>query len=289
MRLVQISDIHLSAHNRLNQQNWDRTVDYVNRTMPDLVVLTGDLVLDDPDDAHDLPFAAGQLARLTPQWLAIAGNHDIGDAGARPFCGQRITEARLARFRKEIGPDWWRKDVGGWTYLGINDFLLDEPLPSSEAQYAWLSSIVPTLAGRSVAVFTHKPLFLDSDCETTETIYTVSPRARRRLRDHLDGVDIRFWAAGHTHNSRFVVANGELHVWAPTLAHINHDEGFPFDGDRRAGIVEYELDGGSVRATVVAPPGVVINDVTRLFARHGSFRFSPSAGLAGKVRAEALT
>jgi hypothetical protein len=289
MRLAQISDIHLSAKNRLNQENWEGTVDHINRTMPDLVIVTGDLVLDDPDDPDDLGHAADQLRRLKPQWLAIAGNHDIGDTGARPFCGQRVSEARLARFRSEVGPDWWRRDIGTWTFLGINDFLLDEPLSSSAAQYAWLRSIVPTLAGQNVAVFTHKPLFLRHDAETEETIYTISPRGRHRLREHLRGVDIRFWAAGHSHNSRFVHAGGELHIWAPTLAHINQDERFPFEGDRRAGIVEYMLSGDTVSASFVAPPGVFINDVTELFTRYTSFRHAPQAVPGMKVRAEADT
>jgi alkaline phosphatase D len=276
VKIVQISDIHLSAHNHLNQDNWDRTLHHVNRTMPDLVIVTGDLVLDDPDDAEDLAYAAGQLSRLRPKWVAIAGNHDIGDTGLNPFCDQRVSEDRLARFRTVIGPDWWRRDIGIWTFLGINDFLLDEPLPSSDAQYSWLRSVVPTLADRSVAIFTHKPLFLQSDEETIETRYTVSPRGRRRLRDHLDGLDVSFWAAGHSHNSRFVFAGGEVHIWAPTLAHINHHEPFPFKGDRRAGIVEYTLAGTHVSAELIAPPGVSINDVTALFARYSSFRFAPT-------------
>jgi alkaline phosphatase D len=283
MKLVQISDIHLSEKNRLNQANWDWTVDYVNHTMPDLVIITGDLVLDDPDDPDDLAHAAREIRRLRPQWLALAGNHDIGDTGARPFCGQRVSEARLARFRLQVGPDWWRRDMGGWTFLGINDFLLDEPLASSEAQYAWLASIAPTLADRMVAVFTHKPLFLTEDAETEETIYTISPRGRRRLRGYLEGVGIRFWGAGHSHNGRILKSGGELHVWAPALSHINHEENFPFEGDRRAGIVEYVFCGASVSASLVAPPGVSINDVTDLFSRYPSFRFAPGAAAAGAI------
>jgi hypothetical protein len=175
-----------------------------------------------------------------------------------------------------VGQDWWRRDIGGWTLLGINDFLLDEPLPSSEAQFSWLRSVTPTLIGRKVALFTHKPLFLKTEAETTESIYCITPAGRKRLREHLDGLDINIWAAGHTHNSRLVFADGELHVWAPTLAHINYDERFPFDGDKRAGIVEYTLDGDTVSIQVVEPPGVAINDVTELFARHASFRFLPA-------------
>src|SRR5215813_9114212 len=105
--VIQVSDIHLSAERAYNQANWVACLRHIANEQPDLVVITGDLVLDDPDQTEDHRFARSQLDRIPVPWLAIPGNHDIGDANPNPFMDQHITEERLQRYLSHFGADRW--------------------------------------------------------------------------------------------------------------------------------------------------------------------------------------
>ena len=48
-RIVQISDNHLSARHGYARSNWEATVAHIGALGPELVISTGDLVIDDPD------------------------------------------------------------------------------------------------------------------------------------------------------------------------------------------------------------------------------------------------
>ena len=64
-RVVQLSDTHLSGERAYGAANFDAAVRAVNADPPDLVVATGDLALDQPDNAGDRAFARERFERLT--------------------------------------------------------------------------------------------------------------------------------------------------------------------------------------------------------------------------------
>jgi predicted phosphodiesterase len=66
---------------------WTAAVRYIEKSRPDLVIHTGDVVHDDPDSDRDHEFAAFQMRRLTTPWRIVPGNHDIGDSEPDPFRG----------------------------------------------------------------------------------------------------------------------------------------------------------------------------------------------------------
>ena len=72
-RIVQLSDIHLSPHTEINLVQ--RAVETANRLNPDLLVITGDYVLDFAESIFELAPVLAQL-NATQGVYAILGNHD---------------------------------------------------------------------------------------------------------------------------------------------------------------------------------------------------------------------
>jgi predicted MPP superfamily phosphohydrolase len=95
-RVVQLSDTHLSGERAYGVGNFDTIVRAVNDDPPDLVIATGDLALDDPDNGADRAFARARFERVSVPWRAVPGNHDLGDDGADPWMGEPVTAARRA-------------------------------------------------------------------------------------------------------------------------------------------------------------------------------------------------
>ncbi len=72
-RLIQLSDVHASAVT--HRASLDPLVDRVNALNPDLVVLTGDLVMPFSEEEHG--YLVDALARLRAPLLCCLGNHDL--------------------------------------------------------------------------------------------------------------------------------------------------------------------------------------------------------------------
>lgn len=81
VKLVQLSDLHFDGL-RLSDSMLAEAISVNNIVQPDLVVLTGDYVTDDPAPSVDL---AKQLQKLESRLgtYAVLGNHDIYPRGAR--------------------------------------------------------------------------------------------------------------------------------------------------------------------------------------------------------------
>lgn len=73
-RIVQMSDFHLHPHTQIDHVA--NAVDEANRLKPDLMVLTGDFVLETADSIYEL---APVLSRLNAKYgvFSILGNHDL--------------------------------------------------------------------------------------------------------------------------------------------------------------------------------------------------------------------
>ena len=86
---------------------------------PDLVVHTGDIVLEDPDDDADRAFAAGLMVGLPCPYVVIPGNHDVGFYGDEAHLPRR-----LEAFTATWGADRFVRDVDGWRLVGVDAYLL---------------------------------------------------------------------------------------------------------------------------------------------------------------------
>ncbi len=274
-RVVQVSDPHLSGERGYGVRNFDTIVGEVNAARPDLVIGTGDLALDQPDDAGDRAFARARFERLAVPWRALPGNHDIGDDGPDPWMGEPVTEARRAAWCAAWGADWWVQDAEVWVLLGVNSLLFGSGLAAEPAQASWVAATAAAAAadGRPVAVFLHKPPWMwGGDEERDQKTMTAAGWAA--LRACLGDADVRLFASGHLHQLRASVLDGAASVWAPSTCFVSPGPS-AYGGVKLVGAVEYRFEGRSVSWRLLRPGGLVDHDVARLSGGAESLRFAP--------------
>ena len=99
MRIVQLSDTHVSHLGGVPAENLSLLADHINHDIrPDLVIHTGDVVIADPDSAADRDAAKALLARIDAPLLVLPGNHDVGESADDPWMGLAVTSERIAAF-----------------------------------------------------------------------------------------------------------------------------------------------------------------------------------------------
>ncbi|MBZ6078712.1 metallophosphoesterase family protein [Microvirga puerhi] len=213
MKIIQITDTHLSHLKPHFQENWKPLVDWVNAMGPDLVVHTGDLTVDGADMEEDLIHGREMLRDLRYPTLCVPGNHDIGDM---PGTRQPVDDERLSRWRRIIGPDRWVHDLGEWRLVGLNSLIVGSGNSEEHEQLVWLEDTLRTRAGRRVLVFKHKPLFVEDPEEGETGYWGMLPEPRRQLYTLFAEHGVELVASGHLHRARIV--DGALFrcVWGPS-------------------------------------------------------------------------
>jgi 3',5'-cyclic AMP phosphodiesterase CpdA len=253
-RLTQISDTHLARALTKLTANLERVSDYIDSTRPDLVVNTGDIAFDGPASPNDLEFARNLHDVLPVACRYLPGNHDIGDNPTQigPVPTQPVTEAGRRAFVCVFGDDRWRFEAAGWCFVGLNSLVMNSGLVSEAEQFDWLASELASTVGKPVALFLHKPVYLnapdDPELEASAIRYVPMP-ARRRLVEMLRKVDLRLIASGHVHQRRDFTFRHTRHVWAPSAGFIISDKRQERIGIKEVGLVEYRFqpDGFEVR------------------------------------------
>ena len=235
--MVQITDTHLSHRIGVPRQ-WEALGDWLRADPPDLVVNTGDIVYEDPDDDADRAFARRLHDELPVPLLFIPGNHDVG------FYGEDADRPRrLATFRATWGADRFVVDLAGWTIVGADAYLLGTPEHDE-----WLAAAVTT--EHPVLIFIHQPIRGDpaDGWEMPATAWAAFERA-------VAGADVRIVASGHRHRS--AVCGGA--VWAPSLTLVG-DFDAVIDADPLSGV--HAVRAGGRRRRPSSGPAAVDARVT---------------------------
>jgi len=271
-RLTQISDTHLARRFAKLTANFDALAEYIDTTRPDLVVNTGDLALDAPTSPGDLEFARALHDALPVACRYLPGNHDIGDNPTQigPVPSHPVTESSRQSYMSMFGDDRWRFEAAGWCFIGLNSLIMNTGLVSEAEQFDWLASELASAGGKPVALFLHKPVYLnapdDPELEESAIVYVPMP-ARRRLVEMLSTVDLRLIASGHVHQRRDFTFRHTRHVWAPSAGFIISDKLHKRIGIKEVGLVEYSFrpDGFEVRH--VRAPGQIDVDLGELLVK----------------------
>ena len=260
--IVQVSDTHLSRTHGYFHDNWLAFLAEMEALQPDLVVHSGDLSFNTPDVAEDLDFSRAQMDRLTCPWLAIPGNHDVGEPGEHPRLGQPITNELLAQWARCFGADRFCRDLGRWRLIGINSELLGTGFREEQAQEAFLREALETAGDRCVGLFLHKPLFLADPGEFGQRGSCVFPEPRARLLEYFKTARVRFVASGHLHGYHQSRLDEIEIVWCPTTAFINPFLEWPVEVLNRAGYLEWRFEGEDYEHRLVEPPLFANIDLT---------------------------
>ena len=266
MRIIQISDTHLSCNKAHFADNWGPLADWIAKAAPDLVIHTGDVTVDGAGVEDDLAHGAAQLNSLGVRWRAVPGNHDVGDAG---HARQPVTSGRLAAWRRHFGPDKWVEDVGagaeGWRLVGIDAMLIASGEPEEAEQEEWLEDAMRSAAGRRIGWFLHRPLFLNSPDEADTGYWSVKPAPRARLMALARRHRVALVASGHLHRAHDFRLDGARYVWSPASSFlVGPRVAPPMPGGLRLGAVLYELDGDRLSGQIADVPGLAshwIDDV----------------------------
>jgi 3',5'-cyclic AMP phosphodiesterase CpdA len=269
-RLTQISDTHLAR--RLNRLtfNFERIADHIEATRPDLVINTGDVAFDAPTHTADLEFARTLHDALPVPCRYVPGNHDIGDNPTQigPAPSQLVNEAHRQAFIAAFGDDRWRFEAAGWCFIGLNSLVMNSGLISEAEQFDWLAAELASSQGKPVALFLHKPIFLntpeDPELEESAIRYVPFP-ARRRLAEMLRTANVRLVASGHVHQRRDYSWRGTRHIWAPSAGFIISDERQDRIGIKEVGLVEYRFQSDAFEVRHVRAPGQIDVDLDELF------------------------
>ncbi|THD65460.1 MAG: metallophosphoesterase [Bradyrhizobium sp.] len=271
-RLTQISDTHLARRLPELTENFHRASEYIDARRPDLVVNTGDLAFDGPTSPDDLEFARTLHAALPVSCRYLPGNHDIGDnpTALGPKPSPPVTEQSQQAFLSIFGEDRWRFDAAGWCFIGLNSLVMNTGLAREADQFDWLAAELASAGGRPVALFLHKPLYLNlpDDPElAADAIRYVPMPARRRLVEMLRAVDLRLVASGHVHQRRDFTYSRIRHVWAPSAGFIISDARQEVIGIKEVGLVEYRFQPDSFEVRHVRAPSQTDLDMDSLLAR----------------------
>jgi 3',5'-cyclic AMP phosphodiesterase CpdA len=271
-RLTQISDTHLARRLTRLTDNFHRLSEYIDSRRPDLVVNSGDLAFDGPTHRDDLEFARTLHAALPVACRYLPGNHDIGDNPTKvgPSPSHPVTDQNLNTYHAVFGEDRWSFEAAGWCFIGLNSLVMNTGLAREAEQFDWLASQLSASRGKPVALFLHKPLYLnapdDPELAASSVRYVPMP-ARKHLVEMLGAVDLRLVASGHVHQRRDFTYSHIRQVWAPSAGFIIPDRMQEVIGVKEVGLVEYRFQPDGFEVRHVRAPGQVDIDLEELIGR----------------------
>jgi 3',5'-cyclic AMP phosphodiesterase CpdA len=258
MRIIQISDTHLSPGKPHFVDNWAPLAEWIAGQCPDLVIHTGDVTVDGAGVEADLAYSAGLMRGLGVRWRAVPGNHDVGDAR---HARQPVDGERLAAWRRHFGPDRWVEDVDagerGWRLVGLDAMLIDSGEPEEEEQAAWLDRVMGEAGQRRIAWFLHRPLFVAHPDEGDSGYWSIKPQPRAGLMAMVHRYRVALVASGHLHKARNFDHQGTRYIWSPASSFL---VGAPIQpdlpGEKRLGAVLFDLHNPTFTAEIAAVPGL---------------------------------
>jgi 3',5'-cyclic AMP phosphodiesterase CpdA len=271
-RLTQISDTHLARRLTKLTDNFHALSEYIDATRPDLVINSGDLAFDAPTSPKDLDFARSLHDALPVACRYLPGNHDVGDNPTEigPVPSHPVSENYRQAFLSLFGDDRWSFEAAGWCFIGLNSLVMNSGLASEAEQFDWLTAELAAADGKPLALFLHKPLYLnapdDPELEATSIRYVPQP-ARRRLIEMLRAADLRLVASGHVHQRRDYTFGRVRHVWAPSAGFIISDARQERIGIKEVGLVEYRFQPDRFEVRHVRAPGQIDVDLDELLAK----------------------
>jgi 3',5'-cyclic AMP phosphodiesterase CpdA len=261
-RLTQISDTHLARRLTRLTDNFHRLSEYIDSRRPDLVVNSGDLAFDGPTNRDDLEFARTLHAALPVACRYLPGNHDVGDNPTKvgPPPSHPVTDQDLNTYHAVFGEDRWGFEAAGWCFIGLNSLVMNTGLAREAEQFDWLASQLSASRGKPIALFLHKPLYLngpdDPELAVSSVRYVPMP-ARKHLVEMLGAVDLRLVASGHVHQRRDFTYAHIRQVWAPSAGFIIPDRMQEVIGVKEVGLVEYRFQPDGFEVRHVRAPGQV--------------------------------
>jgi len=272
VKLLLLSDTHLTPRAPGFSGNWDAARAWIARTRPDMTIHLGDITADGAHDAGELRAARDQFNMTPGNIRFLPGNHDIGDNPIAPPNEHSVDLKILAEYRREFGADRWSVEADGWQIVGLNAQLLATGTEEEEVQFAWLEQELSRGRGKLVLIL-HKPLFRDEPADSPAHKRYVPIAPRTRLLSILRRRQLCLVASGHVHQFRHLRHDGVDYLWVPSAAYTIADTAQERIGDKIVGVISLELTGDGHSFELVTPDGLAqhrITDYPHIYPRYGS-------------------
>lgn len=170
-RLVQMSDFHYDGL-RLSEQLLAKAIRTCNQIKPDLILLTGDYVTDNPDPINQLVLRLKYLQ--SPRGIyAVLGNHDIHYSHSRTEITNALTRVGIKVLWNEIA------------------YPLGKQLPLVGLADHWSGEFKPA------------PVMNQIDIRTPRIVLSHNPDTAKILQIQKWRVDLQL--SGHTHGGHIVI------------------------------------------------------------------------------------
>ena len=209
LQIVQISDIHIGAKGELTFEadgrgQFHSVLATVQNMKPDILILTGDLCLEDPQRST-YPWIKAQIDPLAIPYFAIAGNHDDSQMLAEVFHPDRIKGGEL--YYSERIQD----------HLIV--FLDSRVAKFSENQWSWLYNTIQD-ANQTIHIFMHHPP-IETGASYLDERHAFKEQSRfKKMMNQIDQ-QIHVYC-GHFHTARYIQENNvHVHICPSTLFQMN--------------------------------------------------------------------
>jgi 3',5'-cyclic-AMP phosphodiesterase len=225
--IVQLSDTHIGLSTAPHAaKNLNQAVQMINAIHPDAVVVSGDI----GENPTDWNLARSILSHLVVPVFYAPGNHDVHTHN-------------VSQYRAVFGPDYYRFDVRGITFLVIDSQLLGNfdnfnatsppPLPAdtlaeSNKMLSWLSA--QASSAHSVVIgIQHIPAFRDGGFPDWHPYWVINEPYRSKEIALLQKMGIKDMLVGHWHKFLVFSADGiTWHVggatsWLPLGGHLGFE------------------------------------------------------------------
>lgn len=258
LEIVQVSDTHLSQSHAWFTANWPVFIDEMRASTPDLIVNSGDLSFNGPDNPADLAFARAAHDVLPAPWLAVAGNHDVGETPGASRLNQPVNDQRLAVWRAHVGPSWWVHDLErgplGLRLIGLDSALMGSGHPDEILQAAFFEQALLDRSARPVLVFLHFPPFLANPDDRTVSTQCLMAEPRHWFLERCRSGGVLAISAGHIHRHTVTDWGGIKIVTAPSTSFVNvPDTPATRMLPLRTGYLRWTYDGDSLCHSVIRP------------------------------------
>lgn len=261
MKILHISDCHLSERRPFFHHNWEVLLDTILDEAPDLVICSGDMSIDGSHYPNELAYAAAQFGRIGTEVAFVPGNHDIGNSIPDVRGGEVvITQERREIYLSHFGPDFWVKDLSNdWRLVGLNSMLPGSMLRAESEQNEMLVEAVATRGERKVVIVQHKPLYMRDPAEEKLTQGALYPAHRLQLKELLEQAGQTIVLSGHIHDYLSRQWGQIQEIWAPSTAFVIDGTGRhnPRYGTRRVGYLSHEISGKDIKSTFVEPASLI--------------------------------
>ena len=172
--------------------SFEQAIKEINLLRPAFVLLCGDCV--ERRHARDLADFAKLKATFDVPCHLVPGNHDLGVPA---------TPETLAQYRAAYGKDYDAFSQGVCRFVLFDTTLFKQAMPGeTETQTRWLTGELDAAAraGNTIFLVGHYPPFLKTPDEP-ENWQDLPPAARQQLLALCTQYRVRYYLAGHTHQS----------------------------------------------------------------------------------------